>query len=201
VCVCVSIKSGGRTIPRNNNNTHTRTQSPIPPSLPPSLPPSFPQSFNALYLAIGKEEEAAIKSGGRTIPPNNNHIFFNFLAANTGEEGRREGGREGGKEGEWVGVGPSPPTLTTSSSTSWRRTQGRKEGRREGGREEMLRYRIAVVSLHHSHPLPPSLPPSLSGRAHPGRRPLAHAYGEVSGQAAAFGCDQRGAEARVSSAR
>ena len=199
--MCVHQERGPHHPSQQQQHTHTRTQPPIPPSLPPSLPPSFPQSFNALYLAIGKEEEAAIKSGGRTIPPNNNHIFFNFLAANTGEEGRREGGREGGKEGEWVGVGPSPPTLTTSSSTSWRRTQGRKEGRREGGREEMLRYRIAVVSLHHSHPLPPSLPPSLSGRAHPGRRPLAHAYGEVSGQAAAFGCDQRGAEARVSSAR
>ncbi|GAB5037312.1 biotin carboxylase, partial [Nannochloropsis oceanica] len=41
------------------------------------------ESFNALYLAIGKEEDAAIKSGGRTTPPNNNHIFFNFMAANT----------------------------------------------------------------------------------------------------------------------
>lgn len=41
------------------------------------------ESFNALYLAIGKEEEAAIKAGGKPAPPNNNHIFFNFLAANT----------------------------------------------------------------------------------------------------------------------
>ena len=62
------------------------------------------ESFNALYLAIGKEEEAAIKvkenawmqrarthtlkhtlehtlkqAGGKMVPLNNNHIFFNFL--------------------------------------------------------------------------------------------------------------------------
>lgn len=37
----------------------------------------------ALYLAIGAEEEAAAKAGKKPQPPNNNHIFFNLLATNT----------------------------------------------------------------------------------------------------------------------
>lgn len=60
-----------------------RVVSSVTDHIPSELERLMVESFNALYLAIGNEEQAALTAGRRVTPPNNNHIFFHFLAGNT----------------------------------------------------------------------------------------------------------------------